>query len=291
MFEYNLKAFLAGATAGLCVDVSLFPIDTIKTRIQSAQHSIQRVPGNQRLFAGLPAVLVGSAPGAAVFFLTYELVKNEVYSLGMPPIFSSVSAACLAEVAACVVRVPCEVLKQRAQNSPHLTMRVIFSRALNTEGVFGLYRGYLSTALREIPFSFIQFPIWEHLKLLTIRWNQRHQPQGQPVSGFANPHELHFWQSALCGSLSGAIAGALTTPLDVAKTRIMLAEAHTPLASGNIVTALKTVFRELGLRGLFSGIVPRVSYLALGGAIFLGMYDTSYRLWNRVIHTMPSESP
>ncbi|GAA53438.1 S-adenosylmethionine mitochondrial carrier protein [Clonorchis sinensis] len=184
-------------------------------------------------------------------------------------------------------------------------MRVIFSRALNTEGVFGLYRGYLSTVLREIPFSFIQFPIWEHLKLLTIRWNQRHQPQGQPVSGFANPHELHFWQSALCGSLSGAIAGALTTPLDVAKTRIMLAEvsrsdsqlifldsqAHTPLASGNIVTALKTVFRELGLRGLFSGIVPRVSYLALGGAIFLGMYDTSYRLWNRVIHTMPSESP
>ena len=31
-------------------------------------------------------------------------------------------------------------------------------------------------------------------------------------------------QFALCGGMAGAIAGACTTPLDVIKTRIMLAE-------------------------------------------------------------------
>lgn len=31
-------------------------------------------------------------------------------------------------------------------------------------------------------------------------------------------------QFALCGTVAGAIGGTLTTPMDVAKTRIMLAE-------------------------------------------------------------------
>ncbi|CAH8625768.1 unnamed protein product [Dicrocoelium dendriticum] len=163
MTEGSLTAFLAGAAAGLSVDISLFPIDTIKTRVQSAQHGTQVVPTPLRLFAGLPAVLVGSAPGAAIFFLTYEAVKFGTHSSGWRPIYSCTLAACIAEVTACVVRVPCEVLKQRAQSS-HASIRTIFSGTLGAEGVRGLYRGYLSTVLREVPFSFIQFPTWECLK-------------------------------------------------------------------------------------------------------------------------------
>ncbi|KAF7261571.1 hypothetical protein EG68_01127 [Paragonimus skrjabini miyazakii] len=272
MLEDNLTAFLAGATAGLCVDLSLFPIDTIKTRLQSVQHGVHRSPGSLRLFAGLPAVLVGSAPGAATFFLTYEAVKQSTRSAGWESVSSSITAACLAEVAACIVRVPCEVLKQRAQNSPNLVVRRLFLQIIRTEGFRGLYRGYASTVLREVPFSLIQFPIWEHLKLLLIAHNRRHDHR--------DPSPF-----ALCGSLSGGIAGALTTPLDVAKTRIMLAETHNPLASGNIFDALKTVFRENGFRGLFAGLLPRVAYLSLGGAIFLGVYDVTGCFWNGFLHT------
>lgn len=36
--------------------------------------------------------------------------------------------------------------------------------------------------------------------------------------------ELFYWQSAMCGFCAGGIAAFVTTPLDVAKTRIMLAE-------------------------------------------------------------------
>jgi solute carrier family 25 S-adenosylmethionine transporter 26 len=41
-------------------------------------------------------------------------------------------------------------------------------------------------------------------------------------------------EAAACGSVAGGIAGAVTTPLDVAKTRIMLAKVchEMPLVGG-----------------------------------------------------------
>jgi solute carrier family 25 S-adenosylmethionine transporter 26 len=51
--------------------------------------------------------------------------------------------------------------------------------------------------------------------------------------------------------MSGGIAAALTTPLDVAKTRIMLAKrSHEgDLARGNMRIALALVFKEKGVSG------------------------------------------
>lgn len=59
-------ALLSGATAGLCVDLVVYPLDTIKTRLQSITRST-RPYGRLHLFAGFPAVLSGSAPGGLLF--------------------------------------------------------------------------------------------------------------------------------------------------------------------------------------------------------------------------------
>merc|ERR1719231_1990442 len=84
------------------------------------------------------------------------------------------------------------------------------SKISASEGMGGFYRGYFTTVAREIPFALIQFPLWERLKKEIGIWQGR---------------ETMPWQGAICGSISGAFAAAVTTPLDVAKTRIMLGQS------------------------------------------------------------------
>jgi solute carrier family 25 S-adenosylmethionine transporter 26 len=131
------------------------------------------------------------------------------------------------------------------------------------QGIRGLYRGYFSTVVREIPFSAIQYPLWELFKRI---WSDRQHKQVDP------------WQAAICGALSGGIAAFLTTPLDVVKTRIMLADKQAAEANTGYVNVLKNVWLEEGVRGLFAGVVPRVLWISFGGFVFLGAYEKATSL-------------
>ncbi|NXU83796.1 SAMC protein, partial [Xiphorhynchus elegans] len=254
----------AGGVAGVCVDLILFPLDTVKTRLQSPQ-GFRKAGGFRGIYAGVPSTAIGSFPNAAAFFITYENVKSLLphgSSSYLSPATHMVAAS-LGEVVACLIRVPSEVVKQRAQVSPSSSTLRILSHTLYHEGIQGLYRGYKSTVLREIPFSLVQFPLWESLKDL---WSWK---QG---------HVVDSWQSAVCGAFAGGFAAAVTTPLDVAKTRIMLAKAGSRNASGNVLTALAGIWRTQGLSGLFAGVVPRMAAISLGGFIFLGTYEKTRQL-------------
>lgn len=63
--------------AGTTVDVALFPLDTIKTRLQSPQGFLKS-GGFKDIYKGLSVAAVGSAPGAALFFGTYETLKQKI---------------------------------------------------------------------------------------------------------------------------------------------------------------------------------------------------------------------
>jgi solute carrier family 25 S-adenosylmethionine transporter 26 len=69
-------ALVAGGMAGTSVDIALFPIDTLKTRLQSPQ-GFRNAGGFRGIYNGLGAAAVGSAPGAALFFSTYEVCERE----------------------------------------------------------------------------------------------------------------------------------------------------------------------------------------------------------------------
>lgn len=105
------------------------------------------------------------------------------------------------------MRVPTEVIKQRMQIKQFNTTFGAVSSVLKTEGILGFYRGFLPTVAREIPFTCIQFPLYEYFK------SKYRLYKGKSVEPF---------EAALMGSLAGGIGAAITTPLDVCKTRIML---------------------------------------------------------------------
>lgn len=57
--------------------MSLFPLDTIKTRLQSSE-GFWKAGGFRGVYKGLWAAAAGSAPGAALFFSVYETMKHKL---------------------------------------------------------------------------------------------------------------------------------------------------------------------------------------------------------------------
>ena len=78
---------------------------------------------------------------------------------------------------------------------------------------------------------------------------------------------------------------AVTTPLDVAKTRIMLADAGSEIATKQSISyTLGRVWQEFGIKGLFAGVVPRTLWISIGGAVFFGVYEKSRIVANSLLH-------
>lgn len=57
--------------------MSLYPLDTIKTRLQTAEGFV-RAGGFKGIYRGLNVAALGSWPGGALFFCTYDTFKSQL---------------------------------------------------------------------------------------------------------------------------------------------------------------------------------------------------------------------
>ncbi|CAH1640835.1 unnamed protein product [Spodoptera littoralis] len=258
----HFPPLLAGAVAGVSVDVTLYPLDTLKTRLQSAQ-GFQKAGGFSGVYRGLATVAATSMPTTALFFVSYEATKTLCQPLVAAQYTPMVHmfAASVGEVLACLIRVPTEIAKQRKQTYVGTNSKSSISillHAYRTEGFFrGVYRGFGSTVLRDLPFSFIELPAWEMLKTTVRKYNNG---------------EISSFQCNLRVNSSG-FAAVLTTPLDLAKTRIMLSDGYRVSGKMKIRPVLTSIYIESGFKGLFAGAMPRMTAIMIGGFVFFGVYE------------------
>lgn len=262
-----VTGLLSGAVAGTTVDLILYPLDTVKTRLQATAGAKLSGSTFKGLFNGVAPAIAASAPCAAVFFGAYDAMKR-VFTDKLPDDYATVAhagAAAGADIVQSVVRVPFEVVKQRVQAGVDASGRAALASVLKAQGPRGLYRGWGALALRDLPFDIIEFPLYERFKK---EWSK------------AKGGKLAPWQGSLCGSVAGGVAAGLTTPLDVVKTRLM---TQSPGQYAGIGSCLQSILQEEGIGALFAGAIPRMSSIAFGGAIFFGAYETAKSLISATI--------
>ncbi|GIL81674.1 hypothetical protein Vretimale_1310 [Volvox reticuliferus] len=259
----------AGATAGCAVELALYPIDTIKTRLQAmigggGLKALLQSGGGKGLYAGVWGNLAGVAPASAIFMAFYEPTKKAVQA-EVPAdkqYLGPVVAGMVAGTASSLIRVPTEVVKQRLQTGEFIGAIKGIQTILGREGLRGLYAGYGAFMLRDLPFDAIEFVAYEQIKKaysLTVK------------------RELNPGETSLVGAFAGGFTGVITTPLDVLKTRLM-----TQGASGrykNLFDATVTIARTEGLGAFMSGWQPRLIWISLGGFVFFPVLEAAKKFY------------
>ncbi|CAL8331798.1 unnamed protein product [Lota lota] len=287
---------LAGAVAGIMEHCLMYPIDCVKTRMQSLQpdpgaryrsvtdalRQIVRTEGVWRPVRGVNVMAVGAGPAHALYFACYEKIKfslSDAVHPGANSHFANGVAGCMATVLHDAVMNPAEVVKQRVQmfNSPYRGVVDCVGATLRREGPGAFYRSFTTQLTMNVPFQALHFMTYEYLQELL------------------NPHRHYDPSSHMAsGALAGAIAAAATTPLDVCKTLLNTQEALVlpAAASSAAVTAtatappntaarqisglgeaFRTVYRMGGAPAFFKGVQARVIYQMPSTAISWSVYE------------------
>ncbi|RHZ50366.1 hypothetical protein CDV55_101562 [Aspergillus turcosus] len=300
-------SFAAGIAA-IGVELLTHPLDTLITRLQSPAYAstYQHPNGSinpalyRGLYQGFGPTLITSIPASIAFFTIYETMKATLQPSEGAPVSKTRQLAtyalssAVADLVACAITNPAEVLKQNAQvvndtaskdgrsrsRSPLLATVRQFSRHPTK-----LWAGYTVLAASHLPGTSLTFSLYEYLR---TEWFE--------VSRDSNVVSANVKASFYSGALASAVVSLLFVPVDVVKTRIRLAAGTTSYArvplplkadirgippsvtprrvsSANAIAVARGIYVKEGIRGLFRGGALTCVAAGLGGGLFLGCYE------------------
>jgi len=269
----------AGALAGVAEHCAMYPVDSVKTRMQSLSCSKQRSlsmrqmmrsivqeEGALRPWKGMSAMALGAGPAHAMYFSCLEIGKEKAETLGLSNKFGFLVdgvSAIFATVCHDAVMTPAEVVKQRMQMccSPFSGCANAAITIYQTEGIKAFYRSYFTQLTMNVPFQ---------ASLVTTYMS---------IQRFLNPNNeynpaIHF----VAGALAGGVASTVTMPFDNCKTLLNTQEAGVlkkieVSEINGLGGAAKSITRMVGFRGFFSGLTPRILYQAPSTAISWSIYE------------------
>lgn len=297
-----------GGTAGVIGQSCVFPLYTIKTRLhlypdryRNVIHCARKIVQHDALrglYRGLPPALIGVFPEKAIKlsmndYLTAVLSRPDG-SISVPMAMLAGGGAGLSQV---IATNPMELLMINMQNNAAQGRKPKSMLHLARDlGLSGLYKGTPATLLRDIPFSMVFFSMNTYLR--------------EYLTDDAG--KLPMSRVFLAGIASGSTAAALSTPMDVIKTRLQASagDAHhstkpagladalpravsssnstapsrrastasAPIRYTGIAQCAAHIYSTEGLLGFFAGVGPRVLIISPLFGITLFFYDIQRRL-------------
>ncbi|KAJ6151148.1 hypothetical protein N7470_007742 [Penicillium chermesinum] len=199
MYNTNTDIWAVSAFAAVVVDFIVYPVDTLKTRIQSANYEKQ---------------FKDAQTGALKRNVLFKGLYQGVWSV----VFSTIPSS--------------EVIKQNAQmipsdNTPKLNMPrktpIVQVLSQFKSQPWRLWSGYSALLGRNLPTTGIQFPLFEYVRARMVEWRRRRREErGIRWTGQREVLVERAGLTGLSAGMAGAVAASVTTPIDVVKTRMML---------------------------------------------------------------------
>lgn len=178
---------VAGGLAGAVAQTAIYPMDLVKTRLQTCASEGGKVPrlgklwkdiwvqeGPRAFYRGLVPSLLGIVPYAGIDLAAYETLKDmsrryilhdadpgPFVQLGCGTISGALGATCV---------YPLQVIRTRLQaqrsksNDAYNGMADVFQRTLQHEGFRGFYKGLFPNLLKVVPSASITYLVYEAMK-------------------------------------------------------------------------------------------------------------------------------
>jgi hypothetical protein len=292
------RAFLSGAVAGIVADSFLHPLDTVSLRMKvqctkskkntsiwRTLRTMLREEGFRGYFSGVSTTFICSPICAAVYFGTYETVKESIVPFVSEPYQGAVyfATGAFSEAITSVVSVPSEVIRSRLQLgiNPHRASggaikytsnyRNTFHAAcsiLRSEGMKGLYSGYSACLSIDMAHSAFSLLIYESLK--------KHYGQ-HIIATEGQSRDFRTFESLICGAIAGGSAAFITNPLDIVTVRLMTQGKHQRYFG--MQHCFMETLRQEKIRGLWKGSLARTLAIMPSAGICFGVYETIKRVF------------
>nr|XP_035962176.1 solute carrier family 25 member 40 isoform X3 [Halichoerus grypus]XP_035962177.1 solute carrier family 25 member 40 isoform X3 [Halichoerus grypus] len=211
---------------------------------------------------------VMAVPATVIYFTCYDQLSALLRSkLGENESHIPIIAGIVARFGAVTVISPLELIRTKMQSKKfsYKELHRFVSKKVSEDGWISLWRGWIPTVLRDVPFSAMYWYNYEVLK----KW----------LCAKSGLYEPTFMINFTSGALSGSFAAVATLPFDVVKTQkqtqLWTYESHKismPLPMSTW-TIMKNIVAKNGFAGLFTGLIPRLIKIAPACAIMISTYE------------------
>ncbi|VDN96705.1 unnamed protein product [Rodentolepis nana] len=305
-----LPKVINGGIAGIVGVSCVFPIDLVKTRLQNQQKGAliyksfldcakktYRADGFFGMYRGSGVNLLLITPEKAIKLVGNDFFRYHLKRDGVPlsPFREMVAGGC-AGMCQIIVTTPMELLKIQMQDAGRTRAAsavttagsngaVITAKRLSAtrlaidlvkqKGIFGLYKGFGATALRDVSFSIMYFPLFARLDNLVCGFLYLFKSYFSGTSidclfelVMQGPRRSDgmgtvFYWSFLSGCTASTVASFLVTPMDVVKTRLQtLSHLQGETRFTGIADCFRRTFQQEGVKALFKGAGCRVLVMA-----------------------------